>query len=71
MMEHSEHVQTRNYGCKGRITKALEAGLPFRTILARDIRDVRRITGKKYNEGLKDALEYYRKNLPELINKKR
>jgi RHS repeat-associated protein len=69
VMPHSEHVQTRTYGGRGSATLAAEQGLDFRTTLARDIKDVRKIAGSKYNKGLLGLTDYYRKNFPSLINK--
>jgi hypothetical protein len=64
-----EHVQTRTYGAKGIATRNADAGRPFRSVLARDIRDVRSIVGTKYDAGLRSLLEFYYENHPELIGK--
>jgi RHS repeat-associated protein len=69
VMNEAEHVLTRTYGFKGALTAEQEAGMAFRDVLARDIRDVRGITGSTYNEGLRDLLGYYRRNFPELMAK--
>jgi RHS repeat-associated protein len=66
-MEAAEHAKTRTFRGKGSVTKQSEAGLPFRTVLARDIRDVRGIFGSKYDGGLRELLKYYHKNFPALI----
>lgn len=50
-------------------TAAEDASLSFRAVLAKDIRDVRTIVGRSYNEGLQNVVQYYRQNFPELINK--
>jgi hypothetical protein len=68
-LPHGEHVQTRTYGTRGAITAAAEAGLPFRSTLARDIQDIRRIAGNRYNQGLLDLIQYYRNNFPNLMAK--
>jgi hypothetical protein len=68
-MPHAEHILTRTYGPRGAITAAEEAGLPFRTVLSRDIRDVRSIVGPRYNQGLSDLIDYYRTNFPQLLAK--
>lgn len=68
-MLHTEHILTRTYGVKGAIIVAQEKGLSFRVILARDIRDVRRIVGSKYNQGLLNLIQYYRTNFPHLLSK--
>jgi hypothetical protein len=52
-LSHEEHALTRTYGVRGRAIVRTEAGLPFRQVLARDIRDVRSIAGAKYNKGLR------------------
>jgi len=64
-----EHMLTRTYGGRGTLTAEKEADLNFRTTLARDIRDVRRIAGGKYDQGLRDLLQYYRQNFPELMRR--
>ena len=46
-----------------------EIGRSFRDVLARDIQDIRRIAGVKYNQGLRLLLEYYRRYFPAVINK--
>lgn len=66
VMKQADHALTRNYGYRGRATKAAEAGLPFRTVLARDIWDMRRIGQQQYgdpgyyNKGIQGLLAYYR-----------
>lgn len=68
-MTQAEHALTRTYFGKGVTTARAEAALPFRQVLARDIRDVRQIVGTKYDQGLRDLLGYYRENFPELMAK--
>ncbi|HEV7935717.1 MAG TPA: RHS repeat-associated core domain-containing protein [Actinomadura sp.] len=66
VMTHADHTLTRTYGPKGRVTKAAEAGLPFRTVLSRDIQDLRRIGQVQhgdpsyFNPGITKLLAYYR-----------
>jgi RHS repeat-associated protein len=66
VMTHADHVLTRTYGAAGRATRAAEAGLPFRTVLARDIQDIRRIGQLQhgdpayFNPGITKLLSYYR-----------
>lgn len=66
VMKHADHALTRTYGARGRATKVAEAGLPLRTVLARDIWDMRRIGQQQYgdpgyyNKGIQDLLAYYR-----------
>ena len=69
-LPHEEHVLTRTYGVRGRAVARAETGLPFRQVLARDIWDVRRIAGMKYNKGLRELIAYYREHFPTLINKR-
>ncbi len=69
VMPEAQHVMTRTYGYKGAITARQEAGMAFRDVLARDVRDVRNIAGSEYNQGLRSLLNYYRANFPGLISK--
>jgi RHS repeat-associated protein len=69
MLPTTEHVQTRNYFSRGAQLAIEEAEVPFRSVLAWDVRDLRRIAGSKYNQGIKDLLQYYRQNFPQLIEK--
>ncbi len=69
VMTHTEHVATRTYGGRGSRALKEDVNLSFREVLAKDIRDVKKITGTKYNEGLQDLTNYYRKNFPDLMNK--
>ncbi|MDX8255528.1 hypothetical protein [Acinetobacter pittii] len=69
-LTRAEHIQTRTYGYKGALALREDAKLPFRTILSKDIMDVRKISGTKYNQGLLDLLKYYKQNYPELMRKK-
>ena len=68
-LPHEEHVLTRTYGVRGRAVARAEAGLPCRQVLARDMQDVRRIAGAKYNRGLRALIAYYREHFPNLIHK--
>ncbi len=63
------HSQTRTYGSRGVRTARDERNLDFRTTLARDIRDVRRISGSTYNSGLRGVIDYYRAQHPLLIRR--
>jgi hypothetical protein len=69
MINQSEHVLTRTYGFDGAQLAAQEAGLPFRTVLARDSRDIRSIAGGQYNQGIQDLIDYCWSNFPGLIAK--
>jgi hypothetical protein len=67
VMPHELHIQTRTFGVYGRILAEEEAGLSFRTLLGRDIRDLRGIVGDEYDVGISQMLNYYRENFPELF----
>ncbi len=69
VMTEAEHAATRTYGSKGASTVVEDAKLTMRQVLAEDLRDVRRIVGRKYNEGLKSLLNYYREVFPGLMEK--
>lgn len=69
MLPEAEHMLTRTYGWKGAVTASEEAGMSFRSVLARDVQDVRSFSGATYNEGLRELLQYYRNNFPELMAK--
>jgi hypothetical protein len=68
-LDQSEHVLTRTYGFRGGQTLIADVDLTFRQVLAKDIWDVRSIVGGRYNSGLKDLIDYYRTNFPDLIAK--
>jgi hypothetical protein len=69
VMPTALHELTRTFGYKGAVTAMEDAGLRFRQILFKDIRDVRSIVGSSYNQGLRDVLRYYREHFPELMSK--
>jgi len=58
---------TRTYTGRGAVLAIEESQTPFRVVLLRDIRDVRSIVGTRYNEGLLELIEYYRRNFPDLM----
>jgi len=66
VIKQADHELTRTYGWRGAMTKASESGLPFRSVLARDIWDLRSIGQAQYgdptyfNDGIKGLLAYYR-----------
>ncbi len=68
-MAEAEHSLTRTFAGRGIATARAEANVLFRDALARDIRDVRQIVGPKYDAGLRQLLDYYYKNFPELIKR--
>jgi RHS repeat-associated protein len=69
VLHHSEHVLTRTYGGRGAVTSRMEQGMSFRSVLARDMRDIRKLFGSKYSQGLRDLLQYYKVNFPELMDR--
>ncbi|MFJ9034902.1 polymorphic toxin-type HINT domain-containing protein, partial [Streptomyces sp. NPDC102274] len=66
VMKQADHELTRTYGGRGGGTKRRDAGLPFRTVLAMDIWDMRRIGQQQYNDpgyfntGILEMMAYYR-----------
>jgi hypothetical protein len=65
----AQHAQTRTFAWRGALTTADDAGKAFREVLAADIRDVRSISGTRYNRGLLDLINYYSTNFPDLMTK--
>jgi hypothetical protein len=68
-LPHDEHVLTRTYGARGAAALRADSELSFRSVLAKDIRDIRSFSGPKYNEGLRGLADYYRQNFPQLMSK--
>lgn len=60
---------TGTYGYKGVRALREDEGLSFREVLAKDVRDLRRIAGKQYNTGLRALIRYYRDYFPSLMEK--
>lgn len=63
-MEKTDHALTSSYGSKAEavtyrkeIKELLDAGR-WREAMAREIRDVRGITGSKYNTAIREMLDY-------------
>jgi RHS repeat-associated protein len=69
VITQAEHAQTRTFAGAGRRTAREDAGIAFRDALARDIRDIRRIAGKKYNKGCRDLIGYYNANFAQFMRK--
>ncbi|WP_139490061.1 RHS repeat domain-containing protein [Brevibacillus dissolubilis] len=63
-MTKVDHAQTRTFAGKGKKTMKEDAGLNARQRLAKDVWDVKDLYGKKYNEGLKEAVQYGKKLYP-------
>ncbi|MFF3987954.1 DUF6531 domain-containing protein [Streptomyces sp. NPDC001797] len=74
-LPHEIHKQTRTYAGRGKATKRADTGKPFRTVLAADIWDLRKISEDVYgdptyyNKSIQDLLRYYRRNYPNLIQR--
>jgi len=65
-MEHDDHRLTSSYGSgpaaveyRGKIKEMIDKG-EWRQALATEIKDVRRVAGTKYNQAIKEMLEYAR-----------
>lgn len=69
VVPHAEHLATRTWGPKGIQTLQQDVGLTFREVLYKDMRDVRKIVGPRYNEVIRDLLNYNRRNFPYLMQK--
>jgi len=69
VIPHTLHVNTRAWGTKGRITAAADSNKSFRSVLALDIKDIRKLSGSQYNQGMIQLIDYYRRNFPELMRK--
>lgn len=66
VMKEADHALTRTFSNAGKVTKAAETGLPFRTVLARDLWDLRSVGQQQYGDpsyydaGIKQMMAYYR-----------
>ena len=69
VLPEAEHALTRTFAGRGARTAREEAGMAFRDVLARDIRDIRQLAGTKYDQGLRDLLQYYKTNFPSLMKR--
>jgi hypothetical protein len=58
LMSIADHELTRTFRSAGARTMVEDAGLGARTRLLKDIQDIRKLFGTKYNEGLLQMLEY-------------
>ena len=68
-LPHELHIQTRTYWARGVLTAQTDVGLSFRAVLAKDLRDLRALGGKTYNEGMQNLIDYYRKSFTGLMRK--
>ena len=64
LMSQEDHKLTRTFGGRGKATMRMDEGLTARQRLALDIMDIKRLFGTKYNEGLRQLIDYA-KSLPE------
>ncbi|MFS8071076.1 MAG: RHS repeat domain-containing protein, partial [Byssovorax sp.] len=71
IMEEADHQLTRTFGSKGKQTAKQDIGLSFREALAKDIRDIKLKFGSKYDQAIRDMLDYYKREQPELMKKKK
>jgi len=60
MMSKEDHAKTRTFAGKGKAAMREDAaqGLSDRQRMAKDVWDVKKNFGRKYNEGLKEAVRY-------------
>lgn len=59
-----DHEMTRTFRYRGAAAMKEDAGLSARDRMAKDIKDIRKKFGSKYNQGIRQMLEYA-KTLPE------
>ncbi|HFJ9312818.1 DNRLRE domain-containing protein [Bacillus cereus group sp. BceL308] len=64
LMTKADHKLTRTFAGKGKATMRIDKGLNARQRLARDVWDVKRQFGRKYNYGLKQTVSYGQKLYP-------
>jgi hypothetical protein len=63
-MTTKDHAMTRSFAGKGNRTMRVDAELSARERMAHDILDVRSLFGGKYNQGIREMINYA-KTLPE------
>ncbi|ARU63594.1 hypothetical protein CBW65_23200 [Tumebacillus avium] len=61
MMSKEDHAKTRTFAGRGKATMRQDADLSGRQRMAKDIWDVKKLFGRKYNEGLRGAVRYGQK----------
>lgn len=64
LMSKEDHALTRSFAGRGKATMKEDIGLSARQRMAKDLWDIKNKFGTKYNEGIKQMLEYS-KTLPE------
>jgi hypothetical protein len=69
VMRQSQHVLTRTYFYNGAILAQTEAGLPFRSVLARDLWDLRQIDRSLFRQAAPQIIDYYRRSFPRLVSR--
>jgi hypothetical protein len=58
LMTKKDHKLTRTFAGRGKATMKQDKGLNGRQRLAKDIWDMKKLFGRKYNKGLKQAVRY-------------
>ncbi|MFC4812428.1 RHS repeat domain-containing protein, partial [Paenibacillus sp. GCM10023250] len=61
LMSIADHAETRTYKGKGKAAMRVDAGLNGRQRMAKDVWDVKKNFGTKYNQGLRQAVRYGQK----------
>lgn len=64
LMSREDHALTRSFAGRGKATKKEDIELSARQRMAKDLWDIKNKFGTKYNEGIKQMLEYI-ETLPE------
>lgn len=58
LMSKEDHALTRTFAGRGKATMIEDVGLSARQRMAKDLWDIKNQFGTKYNEGIKQMLEY-------------
>ena len=58
LMTNTDHSATRTFAGRGKASMKKDSNLSARQRLATDVMDVKRHTGRKYNDGLKKAVRH-------------
>lgn len=68
LMDKADHALTRTFRGAGAKTMITDAGLNTRQRMAQEILDIRKNFGGKYNQGLREMLDYA-KTIPGYLSK--
>ena len=71
VMDEVDHELTRTFANKGKQTAKEDIGLSFCKVLAKDIRDLKVKFGAKYDKCIREMIDYYKREHPELVKNKR